>query len=258
MRHCQESEDLALAYATLTSIDRDGDGVPRPELDMTSPNPFTLAADNSPHLIPLLRSNTSLASSQDEHGYSLLHAAASYDHLDLLKKLVKEFKVDVNIRDEDGETPLFVVETVEAAQCLLEELKADATAKSAEGMTAEEKIRNEGDNVTIADFLRESRLRKISETEKLSQQSVTDGDHLPPLPPNVKMQLGSLEDEESLGDSAQVDPEFRRRIEELAAREDFQEENGQKQLRELVKDALRGAGDSERDVRQRQENGEPS
>ena len=220
---------------------------------MPAGNPFTLAADNSPHLLPLLRSNPSLASTQDAHGYSLPHAAASYNHLDLLRTLVNEFHVDVNIRDEDGETPLFVVETVQAAQCLLEELKADLTIRNVEGMTAEEKIQAEGDNVTIADFLRESRLRSLPGTAGVSEQLHDNGDRLPPLPPNVKMQLGSLVDEESLGDGAQVDPEFRQRIEELAARDDFRGEEGQRQLRELITDAIRGAGSGERDVRRRQD-----
>lgn len=220
---------------------------------MAQQNPFTLAADNSPHLLPLLQSNPSLASSQDAHGYSILHAAASYNHLDLLRTLVNEFHVDVNIKDEDGETPLFVVETVEAAQCLLEELKADQKVKNVEGMTAEEKIKAEGDNVTIADFLRESRVRSAPTTGDDSMDHPSHGHHPPPLPPNVKMHLGSLEDEQSIGDVSAVDPEFRQRIEELAATEDFQGEEGQRQLRELIKDAVRGAGSDERTVRQRLE-----
>ena len=220
---------------------------------MANQNPFTLAADNNAQLLPLLRSKPSLASSQDSHGYSLPHAAASYNHLDLLRTLVNEFHVDVNVKDEDGETPLFVVETVEAAQCLLEELKADPTIKSAESLTAEEKIRTEGENVTVADFLRESRLRGTQGGAEALRQSQTNGDHLPPLPPNVKIQLGSLENEESLGDSTNIDPEFRRRIEELAAREDFQGEGGQQQLRELITDAVKGTGGNEREVRPRHE-----
>ena len=220
---------------------------------MENQNPFTLAADNSSQLLPLLRSNPSLASSQDEHGYSLLHAAASYDHLDLLRTLVNDLNVDVNIKDEDDETPLFVVETVEAAQCLLEELKADPEIRNAEGQTAEEKIQAEGDNVTIADFLRESRLRASLQTAKASDYPQRNLDHPPPLPPNVKLQLGSLQDEENLGDSGQVDPEFKRRIEELAARDDFRGEDGQQQLRELIADAIKGAERDDRGVRQRQE-----
>ena len=207
---------------------------------MTTQNPLILAAENSPQLLPLLRSNPSLASTQDAHGYSLLHAAASYNHRDLLRALVNEFHVNVNIKDEDAETPV-------------EELGADPTIKSqegtSEGMTAEEKIRTEGDFAIVADYLKETRLRGVLATQNSS--STVIGDHPPPLPPNVKLHMGTLEDEENLGSVAEEDLEFRRRIEELAARDDFRGEEGQKQLRELIADAIRGAGREGRDIRQR-------
>ena len=59
--------------------------------------------------------------------------------------------------------------------------------------------------------------------------------------------------EEEAGDAP--DPEFRRMIEELAAREDFQSEEGQRQLRELVTQAVMGmgTGDADRSVRRRVE-----
>lgn len=214
---------------------------------------WILAADNDPQLLPLLRSDPSIASSQDAHGYSLLHAAASYNHLDLLRTLVNEFHVNVNIKDEDGETPLFVVETVESAQVLVEELKADLSTKNHESITAEQKIREEGDYTTVAEYLKECRERTISLSAGVLGTTQHTNGHLPPLPPNVTMQLGTLEDEQALGDASQVDPEFRQRIEQLAARDDFQGEEGQRELRELITDAISGAerGESERDVRQR-------
>jgi len=225
---------------------------------MATKTPWILAADNDPQLLHLLRSDPSIASSQDPHGYSIPHAAASYNHLDLLRTLVNEFHVDVNIKDEDGETPLFVVETVEAAQVLVEKLKADLDIKNDDGLTAEEKIRTEGDFTTIADFLKECREWSALPYAAGSctidpTQHASNGGHPPSLPPNVTMQLGTLEDEQSLGDAGEVDPEFRQRIEELAARDDFQGEEGQRQLRELITDAVRGAGrgEGERDVRQR-------
>lgn len=220
---------------------------------MASPNPFTLAADESPSLLPLLRSDPHLASSQDSHGYSLLHAAASYNHLELLRTLISEFHVNPNIKDEDGETPLFVVETVEAAQILLEEAKIDPHIKNAEGITAEEKISGEGDYTTVADFLRETRIRSGGAKDEAGESTLANGEtgHPPPLPPNVKLHVGTLEDEQSLGEVA--DPELRRRIEELAAREDFEGEEGQKQLRELIRDAVQGVYGEERDTRRRLE-----
>ena len=229
---------------------------------MATPNPLTLAADNSPKLLPLLRSQPALASLQDEHGYSLLHAAASYNHLDLLRTLVGEFHVDVNIRDEDEETPLFVVETVEAAQALVEELGADIKATNSDGQTAEEKILTEGETPTIAAFLKEVRIQHGSQkgegprdTQRLPSSSPFSDDihHPPPLPPNVTVNLGTMEEASSAEAQAEADPAFRQRIEELAASEDFQGEEGQKQLRELITDAVRGVSSTgnERDVRRR-------
>ncbi|MCJ1240114.1 hypothetical protein MMC14_008114 [Varicellaria rhodocarpa] len=226
-------------------------------------NPFLLASDNSPKLIPLLRSNPSLASSQDHHGYSLMHAATSYNHIDLLRTLVNEFGVDVNIKDEDGETALFVAETVEVAQVLVEDFKIDTGMANAEGLTAEKKIRGEGDFPTVADYLQESRTRKDASRTTSHQaideiQGSPDGElyPAPPLPPNVTINVGTMDAAASDTDGTDAaDPEFRRRIEELAAREDFQTEAGQTELRELIKDAVKGvaadAAEAERDVRRR-------
>ncbi|MCJ1273773.1 hypothetical protein MMC21_001566 [Puttea exsequens] len=226
---------------------------------MTQPTPWVLAADNDPRLLTLLRSDPSIASSQDNHGYSIPHAAAAYNQLELLRTLVNEFHVDVNIKDEDGETPLFVVETVEAAHVLVEELKIDTGAKNDEGMTAEEKIRSEGDFTTIADYLKECCRGTTSQpalpdaTIPASSNASPAPGHVPRLPPNVKMRLGTLEDEDAHGNVSEVDPEFRRRIEELASMDDFRGDEAQDQLKGLVTDAIRGAGrpESERETRQR-------
>lgn len=86
---------------------------------------------DSPDTVALhLASNPALAGAQDAHGYSLVHAASSYGHASLLKTLVNEYHVDVNIQDEDGETPLFAAENVEIARTLVEELHADVNARN--------------------------------------------------------------------------------------------------------------------------------
>ena len=227
---------------------------------MANTNPLTLAADNNPKLLPLLRSNPPLALVQDDHGYSVMHAAASYNHMDLLRTLVREFHVDVNIRDEDEETPLFVVETVEAAQVLVEELGADIKATNGDGQTAEEKILTEGDHPTIAAYLKQSRRQHGSGQAEMydnETRPASDGlfkdDHPPPLPPNVTLNMGTMEEDQSEETQADVDLAFKQRIEDLAAREDFQGEEGQQQLRDLIKDAVRGVSTdiNQRDVRRR-------
>ncbi|KAK5073933.1 hypothetical protein LTS08_001970 [Lithohypha guttulata] len=199
---------------------------------MAEHNPFLLAAntpDLDARLLPLLRSKPELASAQDSYGYSLLHAAASYNHIDLLRALVNEFHVDVNLRDEDDETCLFVAESVEVARCLVEELNVDTAAQNEDGQTAREKIESEDDYPEVAAYLSQgsSAIREVSQNA-----------HPPPLPPNVRLNIGSQIPEEE-ANAQEPDPEFRRRIEELASRENFHTEEGQRELRDLITDAVR-------------------
>ena len=221
-----------------------------------SQNPFLLAADNSPAFLPLLRSNTSLAGSQDAHGYSLLHATASYNHLDLLRSLINEFHVDINLKDEDGETCLFVAETVDAAKCLVEELLIDTKVRNDEGQTAQEKLAADDEFPAVAEYLR---LRDLTAGQGRTASAPTDATAQPPpqpaptLPPNVRIDIGSVPEAQITGegDTQEPDPEFKRRIEELAARGDFYDEVGQNQLRDLVTDAVKGVSADERDIRRR-------
>jgi hypothetical protein len=212
-----------------------------------SVNPFLLAADNPTQLLTLLQSDPQLASVQDEHGYSLLHAAASYNHLDLLRALVKDFHVNVDLKDEDGETALFVAESVDCAKILVEELHASITIRGDEGKSAREKIAEEDDFPQVAVYLRVKELE--SQVDGAGAEEVLNDNHAPlPLPEGVSVDIGTMAPEDA---GEVVDTEFRRRIDELAAREDFQGEAGQQALRELITEALRGEVGQERDVRQR-------
>jgi uncharacterized protein len=217
-----------------------------------SSNPYLLAADNSPALLPLLRENPSLASVQDEHGYSLLHAAASYNHISLLRSLVNEFHVDVNLTDEDGETCLFVTETGPVATCLVEELHVDTSIRNEDGMTAAEKIEEEGDFLEVASYLRSrsgvERGGGVTSEGTGDIAPMTWQGHPPPLPTNITVDVGTMEDQR---EGQEPDPEFRRRIEELAAKEDFHGEERQRELRDLITDAVRGVTADERETRRR-------
>ncbi|KAL6868884.1 hypothetical protein ACO1O0_000207 [Amphichorda felina] len=209
-----------------------------------TPNPFLLAADDSPELLPLLHENPALASSQDDHGYSLVHAAASYNHLDLLRALIREFNVDVNLKDEDDETALFVVETPEAAKVLIEELGADPLHKGSDSLTAREKIEQEGDFPNVASYL------ATIESDRVVQETAANAipESIPPPPEGLRVTLGTMDQPEDI--PIEVDSEFRRRIEALAQRDDFNTPQGQADLRRLVEDAVadQGLGD-ERHVR---------
>ncbi|KAL2129543.1 hypothetical protein VTI74DRAFT_7627 [Chaetomium olivicolor] len=215
-----------------------------------SPNPYLLAADNPGALLTLLHEQPSLAAGQDEHGYSLVHAAASYNHLDLLRSLIRDFKVPVDLKDEDGETALFVVETVEAARVLVEELGLDTKLQNEEGQTAREKLEAEAEWPQVVEYLEGFEGGVVGAANGATAASA--GVELPPLPEGLKVTMGTMDEAEA--GEGQPDPEFRRRIEELAAREDFQTPEGQAELRRLVEEAIRGEGYSdERNVRHRQD-----
>jgi uncharacterized protein len=209
-------------------------------------NPFLLAADNSPALLPLLRQDPSIASKQDEHGYSLLHAAASYGHVSLLRSLVHDFGVDVNLKDEDGETCLFVTESVPVATCLVE-LHVDTSITNNDGLTAVEKIEEEGEVLGVSSYLRSMSGGMTSDTGDPSPMAVRS--HPPPLPGNVTLDVSTITDQQLNGDDQEPDPEFKRRIEELAAKEDFHGEERQRELRALITDAVRGVTADGRDTR---------
>jgi hypothetical protein len=223
---------------------------------MADLNPFLLAAvipDPDPRLISLLHSKPELASEQDAHGYSLLHAAASYNHVELLRTLVNDFKVDVNLKDEDDETCLFVTETVEVARCLVEELHVDLAVRNEEGMTAEEKIASEEEFPAVVEYLQAHAAGAPNTGTVASRngQTPNGNHHPPPLPPNMTINIGTMADPTASAVEQEPDPELRRRIEELAARENYHTEEGQRELRELITDALRGVGGEGRGVRRR-------
>jgi uncharacterized protein len=208
-----------------------------------APNMYLLAADNDQKLLPLLRENPSLASQQDEHGYSLIHAAASYNHLDLLRALVTELQVPVHLRDEDAETGLFVVETTDAARCLVEELGLDIGIVNAEGQTARQKLESEGEFPAVVEYLatRETVPPAGGTTSEAylanSGRSTQSALSLPPVPSGLSVSLATVS-EGDVTTAEEPDPVFRQRIEQLAAREDFDTPEGQAALRQLVEDAV--------------------
>lgn len=177
-----------------------------------------------------------------------MHAAASYNLPDLLRALVNEFRVNVDLKDEDGETALFVTETIECARVLVEELHVDITVRGDEGKTALESITEENSFPEVAVYLRSIELeRQVQGARPITPEEL----RAPvPLPEGVTVNFGSMNADEA---GEVTDPEFKRAIDELAARDDFAEEEGQAQLRALIVQAIRGSPEDEehREVRRR-------
>ncbi|EME48760.1 hypothetical protein DOTSEDRAFT_122410 [Dothistroma septosporum NZE10] len=195
---------------------------------------LNLAAERPSTVLEQLQAHPGLASKQDAHGYSLVHAAASYGHEELLRALIRTYNVDPNIADEDGETALFSVEEVRLAKKLIE-LGTDPSMKNSEGQLAAEKLDDEDEQPDVAAYLREL---ATEGSDAATTGAQTNGVHPPPpVPGGMQVNVGTMRADEA-GEAP--DPEFRRRIEELAARPDFQDEAGQAELRRLVEDAISG------------------
>lgn len=57
------------------------------------------------------------------------------------------------MQDNEGDTPLHMVELVQIAQAMIEELGADPSIRNHDGLTAAEKIREEADFDEVAEYL---------------------------------------------------------------------------------------------------------
>lgn len=218
--------------------------LPTPTIDVL----LNLIDTRPQSILQTLEQHPQLATTRDAHGYSLVHAAASYNQLNVLRELVQKYSADVNILDEDGETALFATENTEVAKCLVEELGADVNVRNSEGKTAEEKIcEEEGEGHEVYQYLRSQRTGGVPAIAEVVE---TNG--MPPLPNGVQVNMGTMT-EDAAGDAP--DPELRRRIDELAAREDFQTPEVQEQLRQLIQEVVTGMGadEGDRSVRQRVE-----
>ncbi|MBE7182425.1 MAG: hypothetical protein INR71_14680 [Terriglobus roseus] len=135
-------------------------------------------------------------------------------------------------------------------KCLVEELGANVDLRNSEGQTAQEKIEAEGDFPEVHSYLQSLSSSSRPGQEAAPAPGTAGGAQAPPpLPPNVQINMGTMEElppPTANGDGG-VDPEFRRRIEELASRDDFQTAEGQAQLRDLITEAVRGVADDSDD-----------
>ena len=74
-------------------------------------------------------------SAADENGYTLLHAAASYNQLQIMELLIQN-GVDVNATDNDGDSALHYAGNAQAAQMLIQSGKCNPAQPNGEGKTA--------------------------------------------------------------------------------------------------------------------------
>ncbi|KAK9465537.1 ankyrin repeat-containing domain protein [Lipomyces arxii] len=196
---------------------------------MAAPNLWIAASDNNLTVVrSLIDSKVHTANDKDHYGYTPIHAAASYSHLNLLRYLASAGG-DVNITDQDGETPLFVVETVDAAKVLVEELHADWQHKNVEGLTAREKFEAEAEEddeplEEVVAYLKslEGESDIVKELEEKIKEALPDGT-------NIQMKVADVDNSDDA-----LFTERRKKIEQM-----LKDGGSESDIRNLVEEAVR-------------------
>lgn len=192
-------------------------------------NIWVAAADNQTAVVVQhLDSGNFTANSKDPNGYTAIHAAASYGHTDLLKTLILRGG-DINVQDNEGDTPLHHVEDVGTARLMVEDLKADYKITNNEGQTAADYIEEDDEFPELVTYLRSL----VHDGPGAGAEAVSG---LLPAPGTIdgheiRYTMQNEPDEEL----SEADQEERRRKIELI----LNSENPEEALRELVTSAVR-------------------
>lgn len=126
-----------------------------PAASFAGVNVWTAASDGDLAKVRIMiDSGAHRADEPDPQGYTCIHAAASYGHHDLLRYLLGQLAVDVNCKDEDGDSPLHNCEDIETAKILLD-AGADPSAVNSDGKTPW-MIAEEEERAGVCDFLKEA------------------------------------------------------------------------------------------------------
>lgn len=186
-------------------------------------NIWVAAADNQVDIVKsYLDSGKFTPDSKDPNGYTAIHAAASYGHIDLLKLLINSGG-NINIQDNEGDSPLHHVEDLATAKIMVEELGADYKLKNNEGKTSAEYIEEDGEFPELAHYL-----RSLVHDEPQASGLLLEG---LPSPGNLDgHQIRyTMED-----DQGEISEERRKQLEEIA-----NSDNPEEALRRLVTSAVK-------------------
>ncbi|KAI9317230.1 ankyrin repeat-containing domain protein [Dichotomocladium elegans] len=143
----------------------------------------------------------------DQHGYTPMHAAVSYNQTAIVEYLLEK-GANVNIEDFEKDTPLYVAESVDMAQLLIER-GADPNHKNEEDLTPALNAHQEGWR-DVAEFL----------------ASVTN-ETLPSIDDEVERAI----DSDGAANDIQDDADMERYVEEMIRR--IQEQGGVEDEEEL-------------------------
>ncbi|KAF6063654.1 Ankyrin repeats (many copies) family protein [Candida albicans] len=183
-------------------------------------NIWIAAADNQRQIVEqYINSNEYTPNSKDPNGYTAIHAAASYGHLNLLQYLIEKGG-DINIQDNEGDTPLHHVEDLKTAKYIVEKLGASYKIKNNDGLTAQQYIEEEDEFPEVAQYLKTLAHDKPTTSEE-----------------EIKANEYSLENEAAQDGEEKLTPEEleerRKKIQAI-----LESDNPEEALRDLVKNAV--------------------
>ncbi|EGW32946.1 ankyrin-repeat protein [Spathaspora passalidarum NRRL Y-27907] len=192
-------------------------------------NIWVAAADNQRQIVEqYISTGVNTANDKDPNGYTPMHAAAAYGHINLIKYLV-ENGGNVNIQDNEGDTPLHHAEDLATAKFLVEECGADYTIRNGDNLTAGEYIEDEGEFLDVAQYLK----------SKQDPSQLVQDDFVSSLPAPGDVEghqiRYTMENDNSTDETlspAELE-ERRKKIQEI-----LQSENPEEGLRELVRNAV--------------------
>ncbi len=187
-------------------------------------NIWVAAADNDLETVQnYISSGEFSANSKDPNGYTPIHAAVSYGHVELLKYLIQQGG-DINIQDTEGDAPLHHVEDLQVAKLLVEEYKADWRLKNNDGQIPADYIEEDDEFPEVVQYLR-----------SLNHDNPTENNNLLdtlPRPDEVeghKISYSYQNEDIEL----QIDDAQREQLREIA-----ESENPEAKLRDFVKEAV--------------------
>lgn len=195
-------------------------------------NIWIAASDGKTDVVERFLSQGFQAESKDPNGYTPIHAAASYAHIDLLKKLCSDpYNGNINVKDNDGDTPLHHCEDATTARVILEELGGDATLTNNEGKTALAVCEEDAENAELITYL-----RTVSGEEQ--EPLGIDDEQLAQFKNNLRY---TLENEEETNDPESI--QRRQKLEQILNGGNAEQEL-ESYIRDLVRSQLLGNDDS--------------
>jgi ankyrin repeat protein len=85
-------------------------------------------------------------------GYSPIHAAVSYNHIELVRYLLSN-GADLNLKDEDGDTPILVCETIDMFDVLVNAGADPAAATNYLGESFHQKLLEDHNDELLSHYM---------------------------------------------------------------------------------------------------------